>query len=130
MPLGEYIDVLTSELKRLNLEKPVYKRKEKEITKTKPTDKITYNEFCNTLNDKWISKSEDTTCVVDVSFPLNSAATRLKILSPNSFVSQANWLAIGYSLPGAVGVKCALVDKKAYPKVDKRVVVIVGDGAF
>jgi len=68
-------------------------------------------------------------CVIDVSFPLLAAQERLKILSRNSFISQANWLAIGYSTPGAVGVKCILEDK-AKELGNKRVIVVTGDGAF
>jgi hypothetical protein len=38
---------------------------------------ITYDAFGKVLNEKWISKSTDTTCVVDASFCLNTAVKNL-----------------------------------------------------
>jgi indolepyruvate decarboxylase len=49
-------------------------------------------------------------------------AQSVKILAKDGFVAQAAWLAIGYSVGAATGVKCA--------QPDRRVIVVVGDGAF
>ena len=46
----------------------------------------------------------------------------MHIRAAKGFVAQAFWLAIGYSTAAAIGVKCAMPEK--------RVLVIVGDGAF
>jgi indolepyruvate decarboxylase len=59
--------------------------------------------------------------VADAGFPLISAQS-LHIGARNGFVAQASWLAIGYSVGAATGVKCA--------NPDRRAVVVVGDGAF
>ena len=67
----------------------------------------------------WIT--EDDVLVVDAGFPLIGAQA-VKIPACNGFIAQAAWLAIGYSVAAATGVKCA--------KPDKRAVVVVGDGAF
>lgn len=83
-----------------------------------PDSELTYDKFFAVLND-WIS--QDDVVVVDAGFPLVGAQS-LKIEAQEGFVAQAAWLAIGYSVAAATGVKCA--------KPDKRAVVIVGDGAF
>lgn len=44
------------------------------------------------------------------------------MLKPNTFIAQANWLWIGFSVPAAIGGKCAVSDQ--------RVMVFVGNGAF
>ena len=48
--------------------------------------------------------------VCDVSFALVGAEGNIKINSKSSFVSQANWLAIGYSNGATPGVKAAIDD--------------------
>ena len=50
------------------------------------------------------------------------AATDLYIEEANNFISQAYYLSIGYSLPATLGVSLA--------KPDKRVIDVIGDGAF
>lgn len=79
---------------------------------------LTYDSFFATLGG-WIT--EDDTMVVDAGFPLVGAQS-VKIPAKDGFVAQAAWLAIGYSVAAATGVKCA--------RPDKRVIVVVGDGAF
>jgi indolepyruvate decarboxylase len=59
--------------------------------------------------------------VVDAGFPL-IGSQGVPIVEANGFLAQAAWLSIGYSVPAATGVKCA--------RPDKRVMVVVGDGAF
>ncbi|HEV2844392.1 MAG TPA: thiamine pyrophosphate-dependent enzyme, partial [Thermoanaerobaculia bacterium] len=80
--------------------------------------RLTYDSFFATLGD-WITEND--TMVVDAGFPLVGAQS-VKIPAKDGFVAQAAWLAIGYSVAAATGVKCA--------QPDKRVVVVVGDGAF
>jgi indolepyruvate decarboxylase len=46
----------------------------------------------------------------------------LTIKERGGFVAQAAWLSIGYSVGAATGIKCA--------RPDKRIINIVGDGAF
>ena len=82
------------------------------------------------LNNNWVKQSNDVACVVDVSFSLIAAQNALTINSQNGFVSQANWLGIGYSSPAAVGVKYAFQDKQTELGGDKRIIVVTGDGAF
>lgn len=77
-----------------------------------------YDNFFNTI-ESWIT--EDDVMVVDAGFPLIGAQP-VKIPAKSGFIAQAAWLAIGYSVAAATGVKCA--------KPDKRVIVVVGDGAF
>ena len=77
-----------------------------------------YDNFFKTI-EPWITK--DDVMVVDAGFPLIGAQS-VKILTESGFIAQAAWLAIGYSVAAATGVKCA--------KPDKRVIVVVGDGAF
>lgn len=79
---------------------------------------LTYDSFFAALGC-WIT--EDDTMVVDAGFPLVGAQT-VKISGKDGFVAQAAWLAIGYSVAAATGVKCA--------QPDRRVIVVVGDGAF
>ena len=79
---------------------------------------LTYDSFYRILND-WLK--EDHAVVSDAGFPLIGAQD-LHIRAANGFVAQASWLAIGYSTAAAIGVKCAMPEK--------RVLVIVGDGAF
>lgn len=79
---------------------------------------LTYDSFFDALGG-WIT--EDDTMVVDAGFPLVGAQS-VKIPAKDGFVAQAAWLAIGYSVAAATGIKCA--------QPDRRVVVVVGDGAF
>jgi indolepyruvate decarboxylase len=79
---------------------------------------LTYDSFFATLGN-WIT--EDNTMVVDAGFPLVGAQS-VKIPAQDGFVAQAAWLAIGYSVAAATGVKCA--------QPHKRVIVVIGDGAF
>ncbi|NHN35917.1 alpha-keto acid decarboxylase family protein [Pseudomaricurvus alcaniphilus] len=79
---------------------------------------ITYDSFFQMLSN-WLG--DDKVLVADAGFPLIGAQS-VHIASQGGFLAQAAWLAIGYSVPAATGVKCALPDK--------RVVVAVGDGAF
>lgn len=79
---------------------------------------VTYDTFFKTLNG-WLGDGH--VVVSDAGFPL-VGAQNLTIRSANGFVAQASWLAIGYSTAAAIGVKFAMPDK--------RMVVVVGDGAF
>jgi indolepyruvate decarboxylase len=81
---------------------------------------LRYDSFFGALNE-WLQSGEDRVIISDAGFPLIGAQD-LHIRQANGFVAQAAWLAIGYSTPAAIGVKCAAPDKRA--------VVIVGDGAF
>jgi indolepyruvate decarboxylase len=82
------------------------------------TDEITYDSLFAQLNE-WITEQD--IVVSDAGFPL-IGAQGLHIAAQNGFVAQASWLAIGYSVGAATGVKCA--------NPDLRAVVVVGDGAF
>lgn len=79
---------------------------------------ITYDSFFGELNG-WLTEHE--IVVADAGFPL-IGAQGLHIAARNGFVAQASWLAIGYSVGAATGVKCA--------NPDRRAIVVVGDGAF
>ncbi len=79
---------------------------------------MTYNLFYEKLQNLI---TEDHIVVADAGFPL-IGAQNLHIPSRNGFVGQAAWLSIGFSLGAATGIKCA--------NPDKRVAVVVGDGAF
>ncbi len=79
---------------------------------------LTYDIFFETM-DKFLSPNN--TVVVDAGFPL-LGAQGLKRKSPNTFIAQASWLSIGYSVPAAIGIKCA--------DPNQRVMVFVGDGSF
>jgi indolepyruvate decarboxylase len=88
------------------------------IAAAEAAEKLTYDSFFRVL-DGWLTKDHVVVC--DAGFPLIGAQS-LRIHQPNGFVAQAAWLAIGYSTPAAIGVKSALPNR--------RVLVIVGDGAF
>ncbi len=90
----------------------------KTLVKGVKANNITYDSFFASVGS-WIT--EDDTVVVDAGFPLVGAQS-VKIPARNGFVAQASWLAIGYSVASAIGVKCA--------QPNKRVMVVVGDGAF
>jgi indolepyruvate decarboxylase len=79
---------------------------------------MTYNHFFATLSP-WLSAEHVLT--IDAGFPL-IGAVNLPVHAAGGFICQASWLSIGYSVGAAVGAKCATPDK--------RVVVVVGDGAF
>lgn len=79
---------------------------------------MSYNNFFATLSP-WLTS--DHVMTVDAGFPL-IGATNLPVHAAGGFICQASWLSIGYSVGAAVGAKCA--------EPDKRVLVIVGDGAF
>ncbi|MGA8030223.1 MAG: thiamine pyrophosphate-dependent enzyme [Bryobacteraceae bacterium] len=79
---------------------------------------LTYDAFFNALN-RWLTP--DKVVISDAGFPLLGAQD-LHISAANGFVAQAAWLAIGYSTAAAIGVKCAVPEKRA--------VVVVGDGGF
>lgn len=79
---------------------------------------LTYDSFFASIDD-YLTQSD--IVVVDAGYPL-LGAQNLNIRARGGFVSQAAWLSIGYSVPSAVGIKFA--------QPDKRVHVIVGDGAF
>lgn len=81
-------------------------------------DEITYDSFFAQLNG-WITEQD--IVVADAGFPLIGAQS-LHIGARNGFVAQASWLAIGYSVAAATGVKCA--------NPTRRAMVVVGDGAF
>ena len=81
-------------------------------------DKITYDSLFAQL-DGWLTKQD--IVVADAGFPL-IGAQGLHIGAANGFVAQASWLSIGYSVAAATGVKCA--------NLDRRAIVVVGDGAF
>jgi len=119
--LADYIAALTAaftsssapKLEGLRLEAPA-----STSTGAAGPDHLTYDSFFDTLGS-WITEHD--TMVVDASFPLVGAQS-VTIPAKDGFVAQAAWLAIGYSVPAATGVKCA--------QPDKRIIVVVGDGAF
>lgn len=93
----------------------------KRLAKIETTDKaLGYTPFFKEL-ETYIKKEKDTVLVVDAGFPL-IGAQNVNIPERNGFVAQAAWLAIGYSVAAATGIKFAVPDK--------RVMVAVGDGAF
>jgi indolepyruvate decarboxylase len=121
VPLGDYITALTEALDPRTLSVEAYKPARfamASLLRAKQDPAVTFDTFFNTLNG-WLR--DDHAVVSDAGFPL-IGAQNLTIPSPNGFVAQASWLAIGYSTAAAIGVKFA--------EPDKRVVVVVGDGAF
>ncbi len=93
----------------------------KRLAKIQKTDNsLGYTPFFKEL-EAYIKKEKDTVLVVDAGFPLIGAQSVI-IPERNGFVAQAAWLAIGYSVAAATGVKFAVPNK--------RVMVAVGDGAF
>jgi indolepyruvate decarboxylase len=82
------------------------------------TPLVSYDDFFDQL-DRWLTEKD--ILVVDAGFPL-IGAQGVHIAARNGFVAQAAWLAIGYSVAAATGVKCA--------NPNQRAVVVVGDGAF
>lgn len=124
--LGNYIQCLTEELlkckSKIEAYSPLMLVGELEL---QPNDKndLTFNTFGNVINE-WLqqeSNKKEYVVVADAGFAL-LLAQNFKISEQDGFIAQAAWLAIGYSVPAATGVKCA--------RPDKRPIVIVGDGAF
>lgn len=118
--LGAFIEGLTEALKKIECQELAG------LTTAPPPAALAsaaprelgYDAFFDALGS-WISG--DDILVVDAGFPL-IGAQHVKIEERGGFLAQAAWLAIGYSVAAATGVK------EANP--DKRVVVVVGDGAF
>ena len=120
--LKQFIDQLTEAFKaeqKLNLKgiHPPLKALAKLET---AENKLGYTPFFKAI-EAYIKKEPDTVLVVDAGFPL-IGAQGVTIPERNGFVAQAAWLAIGYSVAAATGVKFAVPEK--------RVMVAVGDGAF
>ena len=65
------------------------------------TSDLGYDAFFKAI-ESWIN--EDDVMIVDAGFPLIGAQT-VKIPARNGFIAQAAWLAIGYSVAAATGVK-------------------------
>ena len=121
VPLGDYIAALTEALDPRALKVEAYRPARfvmPSLMKAVADPRVTFDEFFNTLNG-WLR--DDHAVVSDAGFPL-VGAQNLTIPSASGFVAQASWLSIGYSTAAAIGVKFA--------QPDKRVVVVVGDGAF
>ncbi len=122
--LGDYIQCLTEELLKCKSKIEAYKPKKlvAELLRD-DNDNLTFNTFGNAINE-WLqqeSNKKEYVVVADAGFPL-LLAQNFKISEQDGFIAQAAWLAIGYSVPAATGVKSA--------RPDKRPIVIVGDGAF
>ncbi len=113
-----FVKQLTSSFEELADQKMVGLRLPSLLNAASEETSLGYDNFFKTI-EPWIT--EDDVMVVDAGFPLIGAQS-VKIPAESGFISQAAWLAIGYSVAAATGVKCA--------KPDKRVIVVVGDGAF
>jgi indolepyruvate decarboxylase len=119
--LGDYLHGLLKALEVRPLRAAAYSPRRLSMATllmAQPEPALTYDTFFATLGG-WLGDGH--AVVSDAGFPL-IGAQNLPIPSANGFVAQASWLAIGYSTAAAIGVKFALPDK--------RVVVVVGDGAF
>ena len=117
--LGDYIEQLTAAVTQCSFKALRLPARPQLDSAARVADEaITYDAFLHVVNG-WLG--DDTVLVTDAGFPLIGAQS-IHIRSRGGFLAQAAWLAIGYSVPASTGVKCALPDK--------RVVVIVGDGAF
>ena len=124
VPLGDYIAQLaaafseaeasTFQLQGLRLSSPKLLLQKS----VHPATDLNYDSFFHTLQG-WITDQH--TLVVDAGFSL-IGAQGVKVPAQDGFVAQASWLALGYSVAAATGVKLA--------QPDRRVVVIAGDGAF
>ncbi|MDO9542905.1 MAG: thiamine pyrophosphate-dependent enzyme, partial [Kiritimatiellia bacterium] len=78
------------------------------------TVKRLFERINNLLDDQKILVCDTGDCIC--------AATDLYIEEADNFISQAYYLSIGYSLPATLGVSLA--------RPDKRVIDVIGDGAF
>jgi indolepyruvate decarboxylase len=124
MSLGDYIDALRIELVKrkekvtpFSMDKAITKPLA-QATKLDATPQLTYDTLFSRMNSYLTNAN---TVVVDSGFPL-LGAQGLHRGAPNTFIAQASWLSIGYSVPAAIGIKCA--------QPGQRVMVFVGDGAF
>jgi indolepyruvate decarboxylase len=119
--LGDYIRGLLKALDTRPLQVEAYapaRLSAAALLKAQPDPGVTYDSFFTALNGRL---GEHHAVVSDAGFPL-VGAQNLTIPSANGFVAQASWLSIGYSTAAAIGVKLAMPAK--------RVMVVVGDGAF
>ncbi|MEM6830975.1 MAG: thiamine pyrophosphate-dependent enzyme, partial [Bacteroidota bacterium] len=120
--LESFIKDLTDTLKKeekLNL-KGIHPPLKKLSAVETDEQKLGYTSFFQQL-ETYIKSEKDTVLVTDAGFPL-IGAQGVTIPERDGFVAQAAWLAIGYSVAAATGVKFAAPNK--------RVMVAVGDGAF
>ncbi|MGB1217083.1 MAG: thiamine pyrophosphate-dependent enzyme, partial [Saprospiraceae bacterium] len=127
MSLGAYIEELEIEL-LARKEKNKYQSYDmdsvlpnRNLLRSKSNDDsemMTFDCFFNTMTS-YLRDSD--TVVADAGFSL-LGAQGLHRAKPNTFIAQANWLSIGFSVPAAIGIKCAAPDQRA--------MVFVGDGAF
>ena len=90
-----------------------------------PDKRLGYDVFGKTLNHFINTSPEKFTIVSDAGFVLRTVS-KLHIKEANGFYSQSDWLAIGYSVPAALGVQTALTKGGN----SSRVIVATGDGAF
>lgn len=118
--LGVFIERLTRELRKIEKQKLAGLTTAPPLValESAPSRELGYDSFFDTLGG-WIGGEH--ILVVDAGFPL-IGAQGVKIKERGGFLAQAAWLAIGYSVAAGTGVKAA--------NPDKRVVVVVGDGAF
>lgn len=123
--LDEFISEFLSLLEQRPLKRQTGLRLPRHALAAKPapsaqstSNVVDYDDFFNQLGG-WLTG--DDVLVVDAGFPL-IGSQGVPIVEANGFLAQAAWLSIGYSVPAATGVKCA--------RPDKRVMVVVGDGAF
>ena len=90
---------------------------------------LTYDNFFQRINDfledategSWPDVANPYAVVSDAAFAL-LGSQNVTMAEPRSFFAQNAWLAIGYSVGAASGIKSALPDK--------RLLVFVGDGSF
>lgn len=120
--MKKYITGLASHFKSVNEPITLPKIAKEPITLPNPNEELGYDAFGNALNYFINNSSKKFTVVSDAGFVLRTAS-KLHIKEANSFYSQSDWLAIGYSVPGALGVQIA------HGK-SSRVIIATGDGAF
>jgi len=123
--LRDFITALKKELAAIKyVPYDMYKEKVTEDTfivksaKLVKKQQITFDLFFEAMNDFIDSRH---IVVSDAGFSL-LGAQGINIPEQGGFIAQASWLSIGYSVPAATGVKCAVPGKRA--------IVFVGDGAF
>ncbi|MBN1556106.1 MAG: alpha-keto acid decarboxylase family protein [Phycisphaerae bacterium] len=83
-----------------------------------PAEKITVKRFFERLN----TFLNDDMILIAATGDAMFGAAELHTNKPESFLAQANYLSIGYSLPATLGVSLAAPNKRA--------VLVIGDGAF